>query len=67
MYGTTKRLLDWALVAGVVGGILAFALYSNEASVGPVDMNAVGGVLLALSVALAVGAAISTVGPLNRE
>ncbi|MGN6217795.1 MAG: hypothetical protein ACTHN7_12725 [Solirubrobacterales bacterium] len=67
MYGTTKRLLGWALVAGVIGGILAFALYSNEASVGPVNMNAVGGVLLALAVALAIGAAISLVGPLNRE
>ena len=67
MSKTTKRLLGGALAAGVVGGIFAFALYSNEASVGPVNMNAVGGVLLALSVALAIGAAISVVGPLNRE
>jgi uncharacterized membrane protein YczE len=60
-------MLSWALVAGVVGGILAFALHSNEASVGPVNMNIVGGVLLALAVALAIGATFAMVGPLNRS
>ncbi len=63
---TTKLLLGLALFAGLVGGILAFAIYTNEASAGPFDLNVLGGVLLALAVVLAAGVTIVAVGPLGN-
>ncbi len=58
-----KQLLGVAVVAGVFGGILAFALENEDASAAGLNLQAFGLVLLALTLVLAAGAAISTVGP----
>jgi len=55
----TKWLLLGALALGVIGGALAFAIHPSDASAGPFDLKAVGGVILAAAALLAAGAAIS--------
>lgn len=62
-----KQLLGVAVSAGVIGGILAFALEDEDAGAAGLDLQAFGLVLLALALVLAAGAAISTVGPESGE
>lgn len=58
-----KQLLGAALVAGVFGGVFAFALKDENASAAGLELQAFGLVLLAFALVLAAGAAISSVGP----
>jgi len=62
-----KQLLGVAAVAGILGGVLAFALEDENATAAGLELRALGLVLLAVALVLAAGAAISSVGSEKGE